>query len=440
MQLAISHAVLDAPSVLILDDDVEALEEIKEILELDDIASLAVSNVSAAQKALLDHPSITAVVTDVHLSHDGETGVEFIAKMRSILADRPMTYIVQSGDPSAIVASIEKGAVDFLTKPLVPEDLLRAIRNEKKSDLSEVLLRKVEETTKSLQKATINLADAELSLSASDEAYQRRRVQGGKLRQGLRDGHIEPWFQPQVCMKTGDILGFEALVRWNDPVRGLQNPADFLPLAEEIGLIVELDEQVQTKAFDALKRFHRSGFRAVGVSVNLTPSQLRLPELVKSLQTRIMTAGLPAEYVSVEVLETTMLDDESSSLIATNLNGISELGVGVELDDFGTGYAGLSNLRDLNVSRIKIDRSFVKDIHENPKLQTFTRALISLAKTLGVDVLAEGVETREELAWLWAEGVDAVQGYYIAKPMPVSEALNWAHGQAKGPKLETPAA
>jgi len=239
-----------SPHVLVLDDDLDALEEIQEILELDDLICVTASNTNDARQALSNDPCISAIVTDVHLRGSDETGLDFIAGLGDELADREMTFIVLSGDPSAIVPSIQTGAVDFLTKPLVPEDLLRAIRSRMKADIADVLFRKVEETTKSLQQAHINLAEAELSLSESNDAYERRRIMGGKLRQGLKDGHILPWFQPQICIETGVILGFEALVRWDDPVRGLQNPAEFLPLAHEIGLIIELDHAVQKQAFE----------------------------------------------------------------------------------------------------------------------------------------------------------------------------------------------
>lgn len=427
------HTVSDEfelpPSVLVLDDDVEALEEIEEILELDDISCVGASNISDAEQALKQFPSITAVVTDVHLRQKGgasTTGVEFIGQMRDQLGARAITYIVLSGDPSAIVSSIESGAVDFLTKPLVPEDLLRAIRTQTQSNVSDVLIRKVEETTKSLQKANIGLAERDLELSANQEDYERRRIMGGKLRQGLADGHLEPWFQPQICMNTGKILGFEALVRWNDPSSGLQNPAEFLPLAQEIGLMGELDAAVQRQAFENLKALHNHGIDGCDVGINLTPEQLRDPDLVETMMEQIAEAGLRPQDVSIEILESTMLDDSEALPIKANIEQISALGVQVELDDFGTGHAGLSSLRDLDVSRIKIDRSFVTDIHIDQKLQTFTRALIGLAKTLGVGVLAEGVETREELDWLRTEGCDAVQGYFISKPMPYAQAMAWA--------------
>ena len=431
-----------APRVLVLDDDSAALEEIQEILELDDVPCVGATTADVAEQILVAMPSIEAVVTDVHLTRrDGTTtsGVEFVAEMRQRLTDRNLTFIVLSGDPSAVISSYESGAVDFLTKPLAPEDLLQALRDlgaaPAEDETTELLLRKVEETTRSLQKAQISLAQRELELSVSAEDYERQRLQGGKLREGLANGHLQPWFQPQVCLRTGRLLGFEALVRWLDPTRGMQNPAEFLPLADEIGLMAELDTSVQKQAFKTLSIFHELGIGECEIGINVTAAQLACPDFADQFSSVIERAGLRNSHVSVEVLESTMLDDAAAQPIKDNIEAIADLGIGVELDDFGTGHAGLSSLRDLTVSRIKIDRSFVSNVHLDPKLQKFTRALIALAKTLDVGVLAEGVETQDELEWLWSEGCDAVQGYYIAKPMPEHDAIDWSRSWRSGDAL-----
>jgi len=423
----------EAPSVLILDDDVEALEEIFDILDLEGVHAFCVATVNDAERALIEYPEITSVVTDVHLSRSGEpgaNGVDFISRMRTRITDRDVTYIVQSGDPSAIVGSIEKGAVDFLTKPLVPEDLLRAIRkvgsDNGQANIAEVLLRKVQETTESLQQANIELAEHEEALFATKEEQERNRVLKNKIRKALLDGDIRPWFQPKICLHTGRILGFEALVRWIDPVSGMQSPAEFLPVAVEVGMMNELDAAVQRRAFDGLRIFQDHGIVTCNVGINLTAEQLCSSGLLDTLLAEITRANLTPQDVSVEVLETAMLDDANGDQIKRNIQRVAEHGFSIELDDFGTGHAGLSSLRDITVSKIKIDRSFVQDVHKNKRLQSFTTALISLAKALDVGVLAEGVECAEELNWLRDAGCDAVQGFFLARPMPQDEAMQWA--------------
>ena len=421
--------------VLVLDDDWEALEEIQDILDLEDLPSLTANTAERAIELLSANPLISVVVTDVHIvGPDGTVtnGIDFITDARERHSTRGLSFIVLSGDAGAIMASIETGAAEFLTKPLMPEALLSAIQKavepeeSKKRDLSEVLMRKVEQTTRSLQRLTVDLAEREREMSDSREAYEHRRLHGGKLRQGLSQGHILPWFQPQVCIRSGALIGFEALVRWDDPATGLQNPAEFLPLAKEIGLMSDLDSEVQRQAFDTLSNFHEHGLGSCDVGINLTAGQLADSGLIDYLCLEIERTGLQPEHIAIEILESAMLDEAAADPIKANINRLGDLGFRIELDDFGTGHAGLSSLRDLTVTRIKIDRSFVSNVHKDAKLQKFTRALIALAKTLGIEVLAEGVETAEELSWLEAEGCDAVQGYFIAKPMPAMDALVWA--------------
>ena len=436
--------VTETARVLVLDDDREALEEIQEILELDDVPAVTAATVTEALEALGTHPRVDVVVTDMHVGcPDGgpSSGVEFIESARAQFPGRPLSFIVLSGDAGAIGDSIAKGAVDFLVKPLMPDALLAAVRwasvseDETASDPSAILLRKVEETTKSLQRVSSDLAAREMELSGSRENYVRRRLLGGKLRQGMADGHIVPWYQPQICFRTGQLLGFEALARWQDPAQGVQSPAEFLSLAQEIGLLGELDSLVQRAALSTLTGFHQAGLARCELGLNLTAGQLAEPWFVDQLCLEIERANLEPEQVSIEVLESAMLDEAAADPIKVNVNRLSELGFGIDLDDFGTGHAGLSSLRDLDVSRIKIDRSFIQNVHEDVKLQKFTRALIGLAKTLGISVLAEGVETREEYEWLAAEGCDAMQGFYIARPMPAEQALEWAKNAAKSAEV-----
>lgn len=423
-----------APAILVLDDDEIALEEIHEILELEDLSATTASCVETAMLSLENNPDISLIVTDMHLvgaNGKQSLGIDFVAIAQKAFPERQLRFIVLSGDAGAIGSSMNEGAVDFLTKPLLPESLLDAIERATGTesdcgDLSQTLMRKVEETTKSLQRVTSDLAARELELSSSREAYDRRRLQGGKLRQALNAGHIVPWFQPQVCTFSDRILGFEVLVRWMDPQNGPQSPGEFLPLAEEIGLMAELDSAVQRQAFEAFARFQQHGIQGCDLGINVTAAQLSDPEFVDQLGMEIERAGLENANVSVEILESVMLDTNDAEPIKESVNRLYAMGIGVELDDFGTGHAGLSSLRDLPVSRIKIDRSFVDGVHLDSKLQKFTRALIALARTLEISVLAEGVECADELTWLANEGCTAVQGFYIARPMPERAALQWA--------------
>ena len=368
-----SKPVTETARVLVLDDDREALEEIQEILELDDVPAITAASMHEALAALDANAAVNVVVTDMHIGNADSgpaTGTEFIDKARERFPGRSLSFIVLSGDAGAIGDSIARGAADFLVKPLMPDALLAAVRwalvseDDEAEDPSAVLLRKVEETTKSLQRVSTDLAARELELSGSRENYVRRRLMGGKLRQGMADGHIVPWYQPQICVRTGQLLGFEALARWQDPAQGIQSPAEFLPLAQEIGLLGELDSLVQRAALSTLTGFHRAGLVRCDLGLNLTAGQLAEPWFVDQLCLEIERAGLEPQHVSIEVLESAMLDEAAADPIKVNVNRLSELGFGIDLDDFGTGHAGLSSLRDLDVTRIKIDRSFIQNVHQ----------------------------------------------------------------------------
>lgn len=245
------------------------------------------------------------------------------------------------------------------------------------------------------------------------------------LKRALELGHIQPWFQPQVCVKTGRILGVEALARWIDPQKGIIPPGQFLPTADEAGLMNKIDETIRKQALRAVADIRTQHSIDLRLGLNMTPDLLSDAMTVSQLISEIDAAGVPHHLIGIEVLESVIVDDDRAMETIANVERLSNLGLHVELDDFGTGHSSLSSLRDLNVDRVKVDRSFVSGIDHNPELQTITLALTQLARTLNVEVLAEGVESENELKWLRDNHCDAVQGYLIAKPMPLDELHTW---------------
>lgn len=422
-------------TVLIVDDDTTALEELAEIVELEGWRPLTAFRVEQAMEQLEAHPEIRVVVTDVHILEEGgeRSGLDFIAAANASFADRGINFIVLSGDVETIGASIETGVADFLTKPLIPDDLVAAIREvasgssgSAPGNLTEFLIRKMTQKSKSLQKVASDLEARDAEQRAARDAEEEKARQADDIRAGLAAGHLRPWFQPQVCIETGALRGFEALVRWIDPDDGIRSPAEFLPTAKATGMLEELDIAIQSQAFNAVRLFEDHGLPPVEIGVNLTSEQLAAPDMVETFTSIVARSGLPIARVAVEVLETAMLDEVDAEPLKKNLAALSGCGFSIQLDDFGTGHASLSSLRDVAVDRVKIDRSFIADVHCTEKLQKLTRTLIALARTLEIEVLAEGVETEEELAWLKSEGCQVVQGFLIAKPMPADAALQWA--------------
>lgn len=269
------------------------------------------------------------------------------------------------------------------------------------------------------------------------ERFESSNAVAGELREAMDKGHIEPWFQPQVSLETDIVCGVESLVRWVDPERGLISPGAFLPTAQDVGLMEELDGMLRRKALASAKRFRDAGLGAQHVGLNITAALLGDPDMVDRLAWEVEVAGLTPDLVSIEILESVMIDEAAAAPIKANIARLSALGFFIELDDFGTGHSGLSSLRDLKVNRVKIDRSFVSGIDRNPELATFTNALINLALSLNIEVLAEGVETEAEREWLRDHGCHIIQGFLYAGAMPERDLVAWIEQRQSGDPQQT---
>ncbi|MGR3435126.1 MAG: putative bifunctional diguanylate cyclase/phosphodiesterase [Shimia sp.] len=242
--------------------------------------------------------------------------------------------------------------------------------------------------------------------------------------QALDAGDIHPWFQPQVSTETGRITGFEALARWKHPTRGLVSPAEFLPAVEQAGLMERLGEAILDHALAALRHWDQSGVRVPSVGVNFSSEELRNPALVEKVKWELDRYEMAPDRLSIEVLESVvaLTDDD---MIVRNIAGLAQLGCRIDLDDFGTGHASISSIRRFSINRLKIDRSFVMKVDEDREQQKMVAAILLMAERLGLETLAEGVETLGEHAILSQLGCGHVQGYGLARPMPFDETLAW---------------
>ncbi|MQR96808.1 sensor domain-containing protein [Fictibacillus phosphorivorans] len=245
----------------------------------------------------------------------------------------------------------------------------------------------------------------------------------GFLRKAVQKGELEPYFQPQYCLKTEKILGFEALVRWNHPELGLVSPMQFIPLAEEIGLIDEIGRFVLFESCKQLKRWHDSVAPYLSVSVNVSGRQFQRLSFVYEVKEAIETAGISAEYLHLELTESTMIQNVQYSI--SIMQELRELGVRLSIDDFGTGYSSLSYLKDFPVDYLKIDQSFIRHLSDdffNTSDAAIIKAIIMMCEGLSLSTVAEGVETHEQMKLLQEYGCHTAQGYIISKPMPACEA------------------
>jgi len=250
---------------------------------------------------------------------------------------------------------------------------------------------------------------------AMDEQLQARRGLELDLRRALLAGEFELFYQPLYNLGDDRVTGCEALVRWRHPERGMVSPADFIPLAEEIGLIVPLGEWVLRTACREAAGWPDH----VRVAVNLSPAQFRDRTLVSSVVSALATSGLPAERLELEITESVLLQDNAANLKV--LHDLKALGVRISMDDFGTGYSSLSYLRSFPFDKIKIDQTFVRDILKDSDALAIIRAVLDLGASLGIVTTAEGVESREQLDALRDHGCAEIQGYYISRPSPASD-------------------
>ncbi|HSH98404.1 MAG: EAL domain-containing protein [Methylophilaceae bacterium] len=227
-------------------------------------------------------------------------------------------------------------------------------------------------------------------------------------------------YQPQINMLTGEVIGMEALVRWQHPTRGLIPPIQFISIAEDDGLIIPIGEWVLRKACEDNQQLQLDGFKPIRVAVNLSARQLMQKNLVRTVSQILAQTGLQPEYLELEITESMIMHNVEDSI--SLLNKINKLGVQLSLDDFGTGYSSLAYLKRFPIKRLKIDKSFIRDIATDPNDAIISRSIIALAHALQVESIAEGVETFEQFEFLKANGCNEVQGYLFSKPLPI-EAL-----------------
>ena len=250
-------------------------------------------------------------------------------------------------------------------------------------------------------------------------AASQRLVMESGLRRALEHEEFVLHYQPQVSLHTGRIIGMEALLRWQHPERGLVAPGEFIPLLEETGLIVPVGEWVLRTACAQNSAWLAAGLPPLRVAVNLSARQFRQSGLVDVVASALQDAGLVAEQLELEVTESIMIQDLQATM--TTLHQLHLLGIQISIDDFGTGYSSLSYLKRLPISKIKIDQSFVRDLCSDPDDAAIAFAVISLGHSMKMQVIAEGVETVEQLDYLRTQECDEIQGFYFSRPLPVEE-------------------
>ena len=250
-------------------------------------------------------------------------------------------------------------------------------------------------------------------------AVRDRLLMEQRMRDGLERGHFEVWFQPRVEIGCGRIIGAEGLVRWRDPEQGLISPAAFIPLAERSTLIVALGRAVIEQVVAHAQRWHLAGLPFGKLSINVATPQIDRSDLAGELRHILAGLSVPRHMLEIEVTESLFMADAEKA--RRTLNDIRALGLSIAIDDFGTGYSSLAYLKTLPINHLKIDRTFVRDLPEGVNDGAIVRAILSMSRSLGFHVTAEGIENEAQLRFLADEGCEYAQGFFFHKPMPADE-------------------
>lgn len=249
------------------------------------------------------------------------------------------------------------------------------------------------------------------------------------LKLGLEKQEFETHYQPQINAQTNQLIGMEALVRWNHPLMGLVSPAKFIPIAEETGMIVELDRITIQQSLTQLKAWYDQGLAPGVLSINLAVKQLQQADFLDFLNQTLVETGCKPSWIELEVTESDLM--KNLKQMEWKLVQIQALGINVSIDDFGTGYSSLAYLKRLPVSKLKIDQSFIRDLPDDEDDSVITKTIIAMAKSLGLSVIAEGVETQAQKAFLVENACHQMQGYFYSRPLCASDMQNFLQLQAQ---------
>jgi diguanylate cyclase (GGDEF)-like protein len=288
-------------------------------------------------------------------------------------------------------------------------------------DSTEKLLQKAEQTMTLAKSRSRNRY--QFYIASVDSEMRRRRELEKDLRDALALDQLHLVYQPQVDYRDHSVVGVEALLRWQHPQHGLVPPDLFIPLAEQNGTIIAIGEWILDQTCRQLREWHDQGFSELRMAVNLSTVQLHHSELPRVVNNLMQIYRLPPRSLELEVTETGLMEDINTA--AQHLLSLRRSGALIAIDDFGTGYSSLSYLKSLPLDKIKIDKSFVQDLLDDEDDATIVRAIIQLGKSLGMQVIAEGVETVEQEAYIIAQGCNEGQGYLYSKPLPARELTNY---------------
>ncbi|MEG3929581.1 EAL domain-containing response regulator [Microcoleus sp. D3_18a_C4] len=389
--------------ILVIEDEQLIRENILKLLKAEGFDVTGAENGAQGLNAAVSNlPDV--ILCDVMMPELDGYGVLVALRSNPVTATLPFVFLTGKADRSEMRQGMELGADDYLTKPFTKAELVGAISSR---------LKKQEAVAE--QYHTLRSQSSEFIQDATDKL---ERIKTG-LCDALEREEFQVYYQPQVNVHTGKIISAEALVRWLHPEKGLISPAEFIPQAEATGFIVQLGEWVLQTACRQMQVWENAGFSGRRVAVNLSPRQFHQPDLSSRVAQILAETGLQASSLELELTESLMVEDAESA-IAT-LQQLKKLGVSISIDDFGTGYSSLSYLTQYPFDTLKIDRCFISNITDGCTNAAIVKAIIEMAHSLCLEVIAEGVETEAEKDFLWRYKCDIMQGYLFSPPLAAAD-------------------
>ena len=389
--------------ILVIEDEQIIRENILKLLKAEGFDVTGAENGAQGLNAAVSNlPDV--IICDVMMPELDGYGVLMALRSNPVTATLPFVFLTGKAERSEMRQGMELGADDYLTKPFTKAELVGAISSR---------LKKQEAVTE--QYNTLRSQSCALIQDASDKLEQIKT----SLCDALQREEFQVYYQPQVNIQTGKIMSAEALIRWMHPEKGLISPAQFIPSAEATGFIVQLGEWVLQTACRQMQVWQNAGFSGLRVAVNLSARQFHQPDLSSRIAQILAEIGLEPSSLELELTESLMVEDAPSAIAA--LQQLKSLGVSISIDDFGTGYSSLSYLAQYPFDTLKIDRCFISNITNGCTNAAIVKAIIQMAHSLCLEVIAEGVETEAEKDFLGRYKCDTMQGYLFSPPLPAGD-------------------
>ena len=392
-------------TILVIEDDYVIRENILKILKAERFDVMGAENgMQGLSLAMSNLPDV--ILCDVLMPELNGYGVLMALRANPATATVPFVFLTGKTDRAEMRQGMELGADDYLTKPFTKAELVGAIA---------IRLKKQEAFAELYNTLQIQSNEFIIQQNADEKLAQLKR----SLYRALKREEFLVYYQPQISMNTGKIVGAEALVRWQHHEKGLIPPTEFIPVAEKTGFIIPLGEWILQTACKQVQAWKNDGFSGLRVAVNLSPRQFHQPDLSSRVALILEKIGLEPSSLELELTESLMEEDVKSA-IAT-LTQLKNLGISISIDDFGTGYSSLSYLTQYPFDTLKIDRSFVRNITDGSRNAAIVKAIIEMAHSLCLEVIAEGVETQAEKNFLLRSECDVMQGYLFSPPLSAAD-------------------